>query len=107
MEIDLVARIPIWLTVLTISRDVLIVGIALVLYLAGGQRRFRPSIWGKLTTVCGSATVGCFLLFNVLGQRSQLLDVLVWVTLVLTLVSGFHYLSRTIRALGTDGGATD
>jgi len=106
-EIDLVARIPIWLTVLTISRDVLIVGIALVLYLAGGQRRFRPSIWGKLTTVCGSATVGCFLLFNVLGQRSLLLDVLVWVTLVLTLVSGFHYLSRTIRALGTDGGATD
>ena len=46
-EIGLTHRIPLWLTILAISRDVLIVCISLVLYLAFEQRRFPPSRWGK------------------------------------------------------------
>jgi cardiolipin synthase len=98
--IEMAARIPLWLTILTISRDVIIVAVALILYLTLHQKSFRPSIWGKLTTVGESITVACFLLFNALGSNGVLLDVLVWVTLLLTLTSGFHYLGRTIRLLG-------
>jgi len=98
-DVPMVARIPLWLTVLTISRDVLIVAVALLLYVTGAQTRFPPSIWGKLTTTAEFATVTSFLLFNTLGQPAPLLDALVWLTLVLILLSGFHYLARTIRML--------
>ena len=56
-DVAMVHRIPLWLTVLTISRDVLIVAVALLLYLTRTQTRFPPSIWGKLTTVAEFLTV--------------------------------------------------
>ena len=99
-DLDMVARIPIWLTILTIFRDVLIVAVALTLYLAYHQKTFQPSVWGKLTTVFESVTVSFFLLFNYLGHTHRTLDVLVWATLALILTSGFHYLGRTIRMVG-------
>jgi cardiolipin synthase len=104
--IEMAARIPLWLTILTISRDVLIVAIALILYLATEQSRFPPTIWGKLTAGCESLTVGLFLLHNAMGRSALLLEVMVWTTLCLTLVSGFHYLWRTVRALRLGGAGT-
>ena len=100
--IPMTNRIPVWLTILTISRDVFIVAVALMLYLAYGTTRFRPTIWGKLTTVSESLCVGTFLLFNQLGRAHPVLDVLVWVTLALILVSGFDYVRRTVRTVGTE-----
>ncbi len=98
--IPMTNRIPVWLTILTISRDVFIVAVALMLYLAYGTTRFRPTIWGKLTTVSESICVGLFLLFNELRRGHAVLDVAVWTTLVLILLSGFDYLRRTIRRVG-------
>lgn len=96
-QVEMVARIPLWLTILTISRDVMIVGIALMLHVSLGQTRFPPSIWGKWTTVGEFLTVTGFLLANWIGRRSSVLDVLVWITLALILISGLHYLQRTVR----------
>ena len=102
-ELDLVARIPLWLTILTISRDVFIVGVSLALYLAYGQTRFEPSGWGKWATTAGATTVTAFLLANALRDTHVMLDVLVWITLLLTLVSGTHYMLRTMRAVRDHG----
>jgi len=102
-EVEMVQRIPLWLTVLTISRDVLIVAVALLLYLTRAQTRFPPSIWGKLTTTGEFLTISLFLLFNRLGHTSRLLDSMVWLTFGLILVSGFHYLGSTIRMLSSQG----
>jgi len=98
-DVVMTHRIPLWLTVLTISRDVLIVAVALLLYVTRTQTRFPPSIWGKLTTTAEFLTVALFLLFNRLGIGSRVLDGMVWVTLAMILFSGFHYLGRTIRML--------
>jgi cardiolipin synthase len=103
-DIEMAARIPLWLTILTISRDVFIVCVALLLYVSLGQTRFAPTLWGKLTTVSESVTVGLFLLANTLGSHLALADVAVWCTLGLTLVSGFHYLGRTIGTLRAGAG---
>jgi len=97
--IEMTIRIPLWLTVLVISRDVLIVVVALILYLAAGQTRFPPTIWGKLTTACDSVTVGVLLLYNSLAADGLLPVLMVWIALCLTLVSGFHYLWRTVHRL--------
>jgi cardiolipin synthase len=86
-DIDLVHRIPIWLTILTISRDVLIVCVAVLLVLGHQQRMFPPSIWGKLNTLAETVTVSLFLLYNTLHRDHIVLDVMVWITLALTLVS--------------------
>ena len=90
-------RIPVWLTVITISRDVFILSVSVMLHLAYGTRGFRPSIWGKLTTVSESLCVGLFLVFNLLGRTHPVLAVAIWTTLGLLLVSGFDYVRSTVR----------
>ncbi len=48
--LGLVARIPLWLTVLVISRDVAIVLTVATFNLAVARRTFRPSFLGKVAT---------------------------------------------------------
>ncbi len=45
--LGLVNKLPVWLTILIISRDLLIVLTVAVINLAIGRREFRPSIYGK------------------------------------------------------------
>jgi cardiolipin synthase len=49
--------IPIWVTALVITRDVVIVVVALVMHLAHGIGRFPPSLLSKVNTVLQVATV--------------------------------------------------
>jgi cardiolipin synthase len=109
-EIPMVNRLPIWLTILAISRDVFIVSISLMMYLAYGSTRFTPTIWGKLTTLAEIITLSLFLLFNQLGMRHLTLEIAVWVTLALILISGLHYLwltGQTVRAEEEETSAMD
>lgn len=101
--IPMTNRIPMFLTILVISRDVLIVTIAWMLHLAYGRTRFRPTIWGKITTGVEVVTIGIVLLFNHLGRVHGIVRVAIGVTLVSILVSGFDYLFRTVRMVRDEG----
>ena len=101
--IPMINRIPLWLTILVISRDVLIVSIALMLNLALGQRKFLPSLVGKITTGTELVTIGLVLLFNHLQRTHPIVPIAVGTTLVLILLSGFHYLWRTMRLVKETG----
>jgi cardiolipin synthase len=96
-------RIPVWLTTLTISRDVFIVSVSLMLYLAYGVSRFRPTLLGKATTLAEILTVGLFLLFNEQHASHPAPRVAVWATLTMILLSGFDYLWRTLRIVRAEG----
>jgi cardiolipin synthase len=98
-DIGLVNRIPVWLTVLVISRDVAIVATVAIVSLTMGPRTFPPSVYGKIATGLYIVTVAVVLLFNFLQQRSILVDVAVWVSLAITLFSGFHYTVHVRRTL--------
>src|SRR5260370_37165299 len=82
-----------WLTILVLSRDVLILIVAVVILLVSGYRPFPPSIYGKLTTAAEIILV--FLV--VLGPAYPnyhvgiLTHALVYAGTVLSIVSGFHY----------------
>lgn len=105
-DVPMANRIPIWLTTLTISRDVFIVAVSMMLYLAYGTTRFEPSILGKWTTGLELITVGLVLVLNDRSLRHPAVDVAVYVTLVFILASGLHYIARTVeqvRAHGTEG----
>ena len=91
-------RVPIYLVIITISRDVFISLISMVMYMTLGQTRFPPSFLGKLTTTVQIVTVALILLLNYLGHESFLLvSALVWTNLAMTLASGFHYIYLATR----------
>jgi len=98
-NIGLVNRIPVWLTVLVISRDVAIVATVAIVSLTLGPRTFPPSIYGKVATALYIVTIAVVLLFNFLKQPSFVVDILVWVSLAITLISGFHYTVHVRRTL--------
>jgi cardiolipin synthase (CMP-forming) len=95
--IGLANQLPIWFTILVISRDVAIVATVAVVNLAVGPRTFRPSIFGKIATATYILTGIVTLYFNYLGQKTLVVDAFVYGSLVITLVSAFHYLIQVIR----------
>ena len=92
-------RIPLWLTVLVISRDVGIVATVAIVNLAVGRRTFAPSVWGKIATGTYIVTGVVTLYFNYLGRPSAVVDAFVWASLAVTLVSGLHYIAHAARKL--------
>jgi cardiolipin synthase len=93
-DVDVVNHIPLWLTVLLISRDVVIVGVVAVVNLAIGPRTFRPSLLGKTATATYLVVGVVFLYFNWRQQRSFVIDVAVYAALTLTIVSSADYFVR-------------
>lgn len=97
--LGLVNRFPVWLTVLIISRDVVIVLTVAVVNLAIGRRTFRPSIYGKIATATYIVTSVVVMLFNYLRQPSVLVTACIWASLAITLISGIHYITHAARLI--------
>ena len=96
-QIDLTNHMPLWLTILIISRDVVIVGVVAIVNLASGPRTFRPSIWGKLATAAYILTSIVFMYCNWREITPSLVAVAVWTSLALTLLSSADYVVRLRR----------
>ncbi len=92
-------HIPIWLLVLMIFRDVFIVVICLVLFLALGIRDFPPSILGKLTTFLEISTVVAILLVNVSRMPVIVATTCMQLVAVFATVSALHYSWRIMARL--------
>ena len=100
-NLGLANPLPIWLTVLIISRDVVIVLTVAVVNLAVGPRTFRPSMFGKIATATYIVTAVVAMLFNYLGYASIVVTAFVYASLTITIVSSLHYIwhaSRIVNA---------
>jgi cardiolipin synthase len=97
--LGLANRLPLWLTVLIISRDVIIVLTVTIVNLAIGRRTFRPSIYGKTATGTYILTAVFAMLFNYLGYHSVVVDVFVYASLAITLISSLHYIRHAARII--------
>ena len=97
--LGLANRLPIWLTALVISRDVGIVITVAIVNLAIGRRTFRPSIFGKIATATYIVTAVMAMLFNYRGYHSPVVDMCVYASLAITLVSGLHYIWHAARII--------
>ncbi len=84
--------LPRWLTILLISRDVLMMLVALVIVLMVGWRLFKPSIYGKASTLLQVITLLAVLYCNWREQVVPELNILYFATGGLTAFSGLHYL---------------
>ena len=97
--LELANRLPVWLTVLVISRDVVIVLTVAAVNLAVERRVFEPSTFGKVATLVYICTGVVTLYFNYLDRPSQLVTVFVYASLAVTLLSGLHYIVYVARAV--------
>lgn len=93
---------PVMVTVLVFSRDVIILMVAAILYAAVGKREFQPSIFGKANTIAQIGAVAAVLLHQLTGAywvtvtRTVALDL----TIGLTIASGLHYAWLVSRRTG-------
>lgn len=90
-------KLPLWFTVLVISRDVAIVLTVAVINLAVGHRTFRPSIFGKAATAIYVLTGVAALYFNYLDTPSAIVTAFVYLSLAITIISAGHYLSQVVK----------
>ena len=97
--IPLTNHLPLWLTITVISRDVVIVGVVAIVNLAVGPRTFRPSFLGKTTTAAFILTSVVIMYFNYREETSLLVDIGIWLSLALTLVSSADYFFRLRRLI--------
>src|SRR4051812_22197999 len=98
-QIELTNHVPLWLTILVISRDIVIVGVVAIVNLAVGPRTFRPSMLGKLATATFIVANVVIMYFNWLMTRSILVDAAIWIALTLTVVSSADYFFRVRRLI--------
>jgi cardiolipin synthase len=95
--------VPSWLTVIVISRDLLILLAVLILFLSKENVEMRPAFISKITTCLQLATV-----FNVLFADyflpafHQFSIYLFWATGLISVTSFLHYLRQWFRIMGED-----
>jgi cardiolipin synthase len=94
--------LPWWLTILVLSRDVAIIMTALLISLVVGYRPFRPTVLGKISTVCQVATVFVAVSYQVHVPfvHEPLVGVCTYVVAATTIASGVHYLLVVQRRYG-------
>ncbi|MEW5975912.1 MAG: CDP-alcohol phosphatidyltransferase family protein [Acidobacteriota bacterium] len=87
--------VPLWLTILVISRDVILIASALIIVISTEHRTFPPSVYGKATTFFQILTVVVVLYLNYKRVSGGIfLSLLFLVTAGLTVYSGLHYVYR-------------
>lgn len=95
----LMGLVPKWLTILVVSRDVIISMGILILQLVAVQIEIKPSILSKFTTVFQLMTIGSRLLLDILGRHFDALPYLYWATGILTVASGLQYVVLGLRII--------
>ena len=94
-------KIPWKYTVLVLSRDVCILATCMALYATVGFRDFRPSIFGKINTVCQISAVFFVVLAQVFNTPAVVMvkNIFLYATFGFTLLSGIHYILLTGQRL--------
>jgi len=97
ITLSLYYLIPPWLTVVVLSRDLVLILGVVVFRLANFPLLIRPTLAGKLSAALQMATVLFVLLGKFLVLPQAFLGVWFWITAGLTSFSGIHYILRALR----------
>lgn len=99
VTLTILKELPRWFTIIVVSRDVLLIGGSLILYMFLGKIGAPPSRLGKATTGLQLATVLSAMLDNFLPVLKAVILPLVVITLAFTVISGLDYIYRGARLL--------
>ncbi len=97
VTLSIFSLMPSWLTVVVISRDVVMVLGILVFKLWNFPLIFKPSVFGKMSTTFQVSTVLMVLVVKAWNLSPNFLIPLFWLTGVVTAISGIHYVLYALR----------
>ena len=99
IALALLNLIPKWLTILVVSRDVIISMGILLLRMNLFQVEIKPSIVSKCTTFFQLLAIATTLLLHVLSRDFIWVDAVYWITGALTVASGIHYILTGMKMI--------
>ena len=99
VTLTILKELPRWFTVIVVSRDVLLIGGSIILYMFLGKIGTPPSWIGKTTTVLQMATILTAMLDNFFPSLGTAILPLAVITLSFTVASGLDYVYRGARLL--------
>jgi cardiolipin synthase len=92
--------VPTWLTIIVISRDLMVVAGWMAVYISTRRMILNPSAFGKAAIFTQFALV-CYILLNRnFGILPDLYRPLIMLTTALVMFSGLHYVYRELRIAG-------
>src|SRR5213075_2279875 len=96
-QMEFHSTIPRWLMIIIIFRDVFMMLVSLIIVLMVGWRTFTPSPYGKASTVMQVLTVLAVLYLNWMHFALPEMNIVFYMTGLMTAFSGIHYLVRGLR----------
>ena len=89
--------IPMWLTIIVISRDLIVISGCFIIYLVTKNLDIEPSIVGKTASAGQFILIGLILLSLNFNSDMTYLNFLFIVVALLTAISGLHYVYRGMK----------
>jgi cardiolipin synthase len=99
VTLTILKELPRWFAIIVVSRDVLLIGGSVIIYMFLGKVALPPSWLGKATTGLQLITVLAAMLDNFVPDLRPAILPLTLLTLALTAVSGVDYIIRGSRLL--------
>ncbi len=99
IALTMLQELPRWFTIIIVSRDLMLIGGALILYIFVGKMAMPPSWLGKFTTGFQIATVLLAMLDNFSPVLRSVVTPVALLTTALTIGSGLDYVFRGTRLL--------
>ncbi|MEQ1762209.1 MAG: CDP-alcohol phosphatidyltransferase family protein [Pyrinomonadaceae bacterium] len=90
--------IPFWVTASVIGRDVLIITIAGAINIITGFRGFKPSFWGKVSTLVQVIGIS-LVMFAAVSGYSIFLPTTYFIIVLLVVISGVHYVFQVANLM--------
>lgn len=97
--------IPFWVTASVIGRDVLILTVAGGINIMTGFRGFKPSFWGKVSTLVQVIGIS-LVMFAAVSSYSVFLPTTYFIIVLLVVVSGVHYIFQVARLMSEESKQT-
>ena len=99
ITLAILRELPRWFTIIVVSRDLILIGGAVILYMFVGKVSMPPSWLGKWTTCLQIATVLLGMLDNLVPVLRVTVMPCAVITTALTIASGLDYVYRGTRLL--------
>jgi cardiolipin synthase len=99
VALTILKELPRWFTIIVVSRDLILIGGAIILYMFIGKISMPPSWLGKFTTGFQIATVLLVMLDNFAPLLRSVVMPVAFLTAAMTVGSGLDYVFRGTRLL--------
>jgi cardiolipin synthase len=90
---------PMWLGITILGRDVLLMLGSMLFFKNNNSKKLSPLIIGKVSTVFQMTTIVVFIVSSISGKWSIWIELLLYSTFIITIISGIAYLVRAVKIL--------